>query len=390
MKKLTALLLSFLLLCSCAALAEPAEEESAPLTKEELEIYLNDLGAAALGDESTTVDTLSSGDHYADFFGGTLKISDEELTETTAILGVYPSDGQADSRGIYLGDGLDKVLRAYPNDNPQLAGSYYDAVLYISGEKPEVSTGFVLREGQQVTEVVHTVYSWQPEGVETWVVYYIMEDGMVMGMYAGATQMMEEEEALESIQEIADMQEISEYFAYPLSETGEGLAPFSREDLGLLIDGQITLDLLDLTAQEAIEYFGPAPVDEWTQDSDGAFLRLMQWDGISLLLKCDGEKQFVSVDSLTVNDNVLDGPRGVRVGDKLDSVLFRFLHGEVFTAEDTVTLYGDGENAPFGVLTYTPESAELTYALALEEGKNVIWHMTFVGGELQTMSLLLR
>ena len=38
------------LLCSCAALAEPAEEESAPLTKEELEIYLNDLGAAALGD----------------------------------------------------------------------------------------------------------------------------------------------------------------------------------------------------------------------------------------------------------------------------------------------------------------------------------------------------
>ena len=390
MKKMIALVLAALmLLCSCA-LAEPLEEESAKLTKEEMEMYLDEMGKEALQDGNAAVVTFEDGTSYAEYAGGALKISDEELTETTAILGIYPAEDQADLRGLFLGASLDEVLRAYPNDNALLSGTYYDAALYVIGEKPQVAAGFLLRDGQRVTEVVHTVYDWQPDGVEVWMALYTLENGFVTNIYVGSAERMEEEEALESIREIADMQETSEYFAYARSETGEGLAPFTREDLGLLADGHVKLDFLDLTAETMADVFGPAPVDEWTEDSDGAFLRLLQWDGVSLLLQYDAGKQFLSVDSLTINDDVLDGPRGVRVGDPLDSVLYRFLHGEVFVADDSVVLYGDGQEAPYGMLVYSPEGAELSYAFSLDESRGVIWHMTFVAGTLQTMSLLLR
>ena len=116
----------------------------------------------------------------------------------------------------------------------------------------------------------------------------------------------------------------------------------------------------------------------------------MQWEGVSLLLKYSAQRKFIAVDSLTVNDTILEGPRGVRVGDLLDSVIFRFRHAEVFGTEDTVSLYGDGQALPYGVLSYTPESAEVTYAFSLEAGRTGVWHMTWVMGELQSMTLRLR
>jgi len=213
----------------------------------------------------------------------------------------------------------------------------------------------------------------------------------VTGIFVGSEGLMEEAEALESIQEFSDMQEISEYFAYPWSAwDGERLAPFTREDLSLLANAQLSLDFLDLDADTVTNAFGPAPVDEWTEDSDGTFLRLMQWDGLSLLLHYDSGKQFLAVDSLTVNVDVLDGPRGVRVGDTLESVIYRFRHGETFTDNSTLALYGDGQELPYGMLNYSPESTEVTYAFSLEDGRSVIWHMTFAVGEMQSMTLALR
>ena len=154
--------------------------------------------------------------------------------------------------------------------------------------------------------------------------------------------------------------------------------------------GQKVADFLDLNAEDMISTLGNPSVDEWTEDSDGSFLRLMQWDGVSLLLNYDAQRKFTAVDSLTINDEGLEGPRGVCVGDLLDSVIFRFRHAEVFGTEDTVSLYGDGQTAPYGVLSYTPESAEVTYAFSLEDSRSVVWHMTFVIGELQSMTLMLR
>ena len=392
MKKLFCLAIALLMLLSSAALAEPVPvDENAALTREEIEIYLDSLCLAAMEDAGMEITNYDDGSSFVVFSGAVLQISDEELTETTVGLNAYLNEEQADPRGLYIGSSLDEVLGAYPNDNPALGGSYYDAVLFITGEKPEMSAGFLLREGQRVETVVYTVYSWQPDGVAISNVVYSLDNGFVSAIQVRASELMEEAEALESIQEIADMQEISEYFAYPVSmDNGEALAPFEREDLAITQLGQRVSDFLDLNAEDMIAALGNPSVDEWTEDSDGSFLRLMQWDGVSLLLKYDAQRKFTAVDSLTINDTILEGPRGVRVGDLLDSVIFRFRHAEVFGTEDAVSLYGDGQTLPYGVLSYTPESAEATYAFSMEDGRSVVWHMTFVIGELQSMTLMLR
>lgn len=393
MKKLFCLLLALAMLLSSAALAETVPvDENAAMTREEIELYLNSLGRAALDAGDAIVTPLAQGGAEVRLGETVFDISDETLTESCAILSACPGEDQADLRGLFLGSTSDEVLSAYPNDNPTLNGSYYDAALFIAGEKPEVSVGYVLRSGQQAYLIVYEVFSWQPDGVTVSSVSYRLENGCVESIrIAMDDEILEEADALEKIQEIVDMQEISEYFAYPSSmDNGEALAPFEREDLTLRVNASDVLDFLDLTAENLTAVLGSAPVEEWTEDSDGSFLRLLQWEGISVLLRYNAQKQFTSVDSVTINDVNVDGPRGVRAGDTLDSVLFRFRHAEIFNSEDTILLYGDGQTPPYGVLAYNPENAELSYAFSLGDGRTVGWYMTFVIGELQSMTLMLR
>ena len=383
MKKLLAVTLACLMLL-CAAHAEITAEESAPLTYEELEIYLSSLAKDALASGQAK---LISNDSPArvSFLGGTLVIADEQLGENTAVLSAELSREQYDPRGLKIGDTLEELLAAYPNDNPDLMGTYYDAALYVSGEKPEVTAGWLLRDGQRVTQVTHAVYSWQPDGVVCCRVVYGLDQGLITEIAVlGMDSRSSEEEALNEINETAAMQEIREYFAFPVSADGSSLAPFEREDLSFS-----GIDFLDLTLEMAQEAFGPAPVDEWTQDSTGEYLRLRQWDGISILFVYDASRNFLRVDSLTINDDNVEGPRGVRVGDYMETVLYRFRHGEGGSSENGLILYGDGENAPYGVVAYGDETAAVTYALALDEG-NVIWHLTFAASRLQSMRMLLR
>lgn len=385
MKKLISLLLAMLMLAG-TALAEPLAEENATLTYEEVEMYLTALGKTAL--ESGVSDTAQSedGTTSVSFSGGALLIADETLQENTAILGAVLGYGQPCPRGLIVGDSLQQLLAVYPNDNANLQGTYFDAALYIAGEKPEATAGWLLRDGQRITEITHCVFHWTADGVTTAGVTYFLEQDMITEINVFCMgELVEEAQALELMNEVAEMQEINEYFAFPKSEDGSQLDPFDREDLTFA-----GMDFLDLTVEMATEALGSAPVDEWSQDSTGEYLRLKQWDGVSLLFVYDANKQFLRVDSMTVNDDVLEGPRGVRIGDMMEQVMYRFTHGQGATVENGYTLYGDGQTAPYGILSYGEETATITYTLALEDGKTVIWHLTFVNGELQSMNMLLR
>ena len=263
MKKLFCLVLALLMLFSSAAFAEPvAVDENAALTREEIALYLDSLVSAALAEGSFTTEENGVGMIEVMYSGALLVIADEQLTETTAVVSAFLEEETADLRGLSIGSSLEEVLAAYPNDNPNLAGTYYDAVLFITGEKPEMSVGYLLRDGQRVTNVVYDVYSWQPEGVSVSQVIYRLDNGYVTDIMMFADGMTDEAEVLQSVQELADMQEISEYFAYPVSvDKGEALAPFEREDLKLLVNAADALDFLDLTAEELIAVLGAAPVD---------------------------------------------------------------------------------------------------------------------------------
>ena len=302
------------------------------------------------------------------------------------MLGFSLNENQPDPRGLYIGDALDDLLRLYPNDNPDLFGSYYDAALYVTGEKPEVSVGYLLRDGQRVENVVYSVYHWLPDGVCACGVSYELDQGIIVGIRVfGMADLLEEAEALAEIAAVGDMQEVREYFAYPQSADGSILSPFGREDLSF---GGV--DFLDLTAEIALDRFGSANSDEWAVDSTGEYLRTMTWDGVSLMLVYDAQKNFLRVDSLVITDDTLEGPRGARVGDWMDTVIFRFRHSEGGLNDTGVVLYGDGENPPTGVLSYAPGSASLLYSFRMEDGKTVLWNVNFEDDLLESMRLMLR
>lgn len=384
MKKLISLLLVLMLL-PCAALAVMAEE-SPMLTYEELEIYLADLAARSLEEGNVTTAIAENGDTLAMVADGVLRIADETLSPKTAILGASLNATAACPRGLMFGDSLEKLLAIYPNDNPELLGNYNDAALYISGSKPEVALGWVLRDGQRVTQVTHCIYHWVPDGVISCGVSYQISNDVITGIAVfGLDQLIDEEQAYLEIADTADIQEASNYYAYKKSEDGSILAPFEREDLSF---GGI--DFLDLSPEMATAALGSSPVDEWVKDSTGEYLRIRQWDGVSVLFLYTANKQFQRVDTLTINGDTIEGPRGVRIGDSLESVMHRFSHGQGGTVDNGIALYGDGVTIPYGILSYAETTATITYSMAPNDEQTVIWHLTFADGALQEMRMLLR
>ena len=388
MKKLIALMIA-LMLCLGCALAESVESEESPsISYEELEIYLSRLAKEVLAVDAAQISTSvnAQNETVVSFPGGSMRIADEALLETSAVLSAHLEAGAFCPRGLKVGDSLSALLAAYPNDNPTLHGTYFDAALYTAGEKPEATAGWLLRDGQRAQKVVHAVYHWTQEGVIYCGVSYTLDRDAITAIDVfGMDSLITEEEALNELADVAAMQENGEYFAYPMSLDGSVLAPFGREDLSFA-----GLDVLDLTVEAATEILGSASVDEWMQDSTGEYLRLKQWDDISLIFLYDANKQFLRLDTLRFTGDQLEGPRGVRLGDWMDSVIYRFRHSEGVAADNGITLYGDGENAPYGLLSYGETTATITYTLALDDEKTVIWSLTFVDSELQRMDMLLR
>ena len=389
MKKFVALLAAMMLLCTCALAEEIAAEENAYLSREEITMYLDTLTSDALALGVTASATHEEDGTTAVTYGNgaVLLIAEEQLTQSSAVLGASLGLEQEDLRGIYVGSSLQDVMAVYPNDNPDLFGTQYDAILYVNDERPEAAVGYVLRDGQRVTNVVHQVFTWQNDAVYLTSVNYAVENGVVGGIdITGLDRPIDEAEALQQIADAAAAQENKEYFAYPSSAKGSDMAPFGTEDLVFS-----NLDFEHLTPDSAKAALGEPQVNnDWIQDDNGEQLLTMQWDGVSIVFRCDENKNVVGVDSLTVNDDVIEGPRGVRIGDTVESVMNRFRHGDDETWTDGMMLYGDGDNAPFGVYAQGQHTVTLTYAVATSDGKSVLWQDIFADGLLESYRMLLR
>lgn len=379
MKKLFALLLCCLMVMPLALADEM--EETPVLSMEELEMYKENLWAQAMAGE-IILEKDQNGQNVAITAVGDLTITGEAPEADTYVRNARLSVHQPGPRGLMIGDSLDMIFQVYPNDNPALVGNYYEATLCIWGEEPEVMLGYALRNGQRVSEVTYAVYNWQADGIVKSGITFHLDQGYIQQINVfTAPELMTQEEVLADINDSAAVQEDDEYFAYPISENGAALDPFCREDL--VFSG---MDFYALTPDKAITALGNAQVDEWNQDTDGTWLRLMQWDGITLIAKYDTEKKFSSVYSLTITNEEVEGPRGLRTGDYIDMVLFRFRHSEGSAVENGVILYGDGENAPFGKIAYGTDTDTLVYTEKLDQG-SVMLYLTFNNDILQEIQL---
>ncbi len=384
MKKLIALLM-ILSLFTVPALAEIGAEESAPLTYEELDLFLSALAKDALSSQDLTVEE-ADGAYWAQSPEAILMIADEEFTDSTALLGAVIQPGQEDLRGLKIGDSLDALLAAYPNDNPQLSGTRYDAALYIRGEMPEMSLGYVQREGQRISLVCHLVESWTRDGVIECGVYYGLDQGSIVDIrILGMQTLAEDADVQETLSSVGEMQENTAYFDYAHSPEVVA-APFQREDLSFS-----GIDFLDLTPEDAIAAFGEPQSDEWTEDSTGEYFRRLSWEGVAAQFLYSAEKRFSRVDALIVTDPDFEGPRGVRAGDYAYTVVARFpqTEGNALTGDEMI-LYGDGETAPYGLVSSSAGSLTITYAFPVSEDQTVLWYLVFTGSELTESRMLMR
>lgn len=379
MKKLIALMLCMMMLVP-AAMAEV--DESPALSLEEIETYLSSV-MDQVKKEGCLI-TEDNGVYSATSALGDMTISSDVLDDETHLLGIVLAADQPCLRGLKAGDSLDMIFQLYPNDNPALNGTYYEATLSFRGAEPEICLGYLLRDGQRVTEVTYVVYSWQADGIVKSGVTYQMDQGYIQQISIfTASELLTADEVEMEISESALLQETSEYFAHPTSLIGTDLDPFCREDLYFA-----EMDFYSLTPDKAIEVLGTAQVDEWTPDSDNTFIRLMQWNGVSIVFKYTADKQFQSVYSLSVNDDVLEGPRGLRIGDYMDTVLYRFRHSEGTTADNGILLYGDGENAPYGIITYGNDTNTMAYTVSLD-GQIAMLYLTFSDDAMVQMQLFM-
>ena len=381
MKKLLVVLLCCLLLVP-AALATEMEETPA-ISMEEMEMFKESLLKKAL-DGAVTVQEDKDGLYTAITSVGDLTISGENLTADTHVQNVRLSVEQAGPRGLKVGDSLEMLFQVYPNDNPALLGSYYEATLCIYDEQDETMLGYALRNGQRVTEVTYAVYSQQSDGIVKSGITFLLDQGYIQQINLfTAPDMMTKEEMQSEISDSALVQESEEYFAYPSSQVGTDLDPFCREDL--VFSG---LDFCTMTVEDAIRVLGSANVDEWNQDTDKTWLRLLQWDGVTLVAKYDANKKLTGIYSLSITNEDMEGPRGLRAGDYLDTVIFRFRHSEGTNAENGVILYGDGEKAPFGKITYSEDTDTIIYADQLDQN-TVMLYLTFRNDILTEIQLFL-
>ena len=116
-----------------------------------------------------------------------------------------------------------------------------------------------------------------------------------------------------------------------------------------------------------------------TLTDEGAYLRSMEFASCTMTFSYDAQKQNPVLEMLCIDMDGLEGPRCVRIGDTLSSVISRFRNGEGdYDGVSREVLYGDGENAPYGLAEYGDDAtAGLWYAAKLEDGRTVVLSMSF-------------
>lgn len=370
MKKLLFVLVIAMLLC-LTALAD----EAAPLTVDELMGFCDAAVEDVLARAPVAGQEAEDGGYVFDYGDLRIYTLDSSFTAESRVTGVELLGENEDldaPRGVALGSTLYELLPAYPLDNENLAGDYDGAVLYISGLLPgTVNVGYAVRDGARVSLVVYETYTPDGERAEVCGVQYSLEDNTVTSVRVLLNaRELSLDDAQEELDALAALQEKDEYRVYRSDDP----APLAREDLTF---GPI--DFISATADSMTAVLGIAESDTWENDSEG-FLRILQWEGVQAIFHYDAQRSDEQLALLDIYGEKLEGPRNLHMDDDIESVLERF------PQENPIgVLYGDGENAPYGLLELNDGGASIVYAVEVEEG-SVLLSLTFVGDRLADMT----
>jgi hypothetical protein len=382
MKRFMTLLL-LLCLGLTPVLAQPAGEPQ-PITVDEINRFNQGLLQRALEEKAAVVQSAEG--FMAEGTGYTLYLTSDDLSADSVISDALLSinslhvEGMVDTRGIGVTSSLADVYAAWPNDNPMLAGTMSGAVLYMRGALPEeVSLGRIVRDGQQVQVVEHVVYQQVDNGFLRRGIQYLIDNSEVIAIRSfGGSQPIDAETAQQELQAASDLQEQTGYFAYDTKDPTQ----LQREDL--VVQG---LDFLDMKPEDAVQVFGEAVHEEKVEDSTGEQIRTLQWDGVEIVFIYDAAGAFLRTERITVTGTGIEGPRGFRVGTRLQDAIARIAHKDAIPSA-SAALYGDAaqQQPPYGRLDREGQQAQLYYALKQGES-TLLFSSLFIEDKLVEMSL---
>ncbi|MCH5287648.1 MAG: hypothetical protein J1E43_09505 [Christensenellaceae bacterium] len=359
-----------------------AEESSADmLMLEELRQWANDykiraLASAPLNDPYAEESNTDDGYMFVYDFA-TLYMDGPEMTPDSVVQAlVILSSEEEGLRGVRVDDPAQFVLDAYYTENPDLVGNSDQALLYAIDLMPEGGyTGILRRNGQRIEVIDYAVYEQLATGGDGYTdagIMYTIQDNNVMAIRAyGLDTRFLAGDVSAALEDARELGEETSYSRVQTSYVGTELEPFTSEDL--IFAG---IDFVSLTAEDAAAAFGEPLEDVWLSDGDG-WMRAMQFESCELTFLYDSQRQTGRVKNMTIDTDLLEGPRSVRVGDTVASVMTRFRSGEGEYDGTTELLYGDANSATFGMAEYGSDAIVLRYGAETEEGTAVIMYLSF-------------
>ena len=386
MKKFLSMIIA---LCILAACGIAAAEGPDPLTAGELEAWGNGLKAVALEDEpqndpmdenSETEDGYLFQYDFAALYG-----DQTEMTADTRLLAAVINDSGEDEenresegniqngpRGISLAMSPAEVIALFPNDNPEQAGDRTGAILYLR-EQPDGSAiyGWINRDGQRITAITYGEFVPQDDGFRLATLQCFFAESLLYEMRAECfdseadTPLLTREDRDEMIASLKALDAKDEYIAVKTSRDGTELTEFSADDLSFS-----GLRFLGMTPED----LPGSPEEDMMEDDNGTYILMLDEADYDAVFRCDNEAGAnAQIVSFTIKGEDFEGPRGVRIGDKLheDIQRFRFENGEGDGTDEI--LYGDADSVNRGVAQYSVDGeSSLRYTTETEDGTQVV------------------
>lgn len=379
MKKLLCMLLCVMLLPVCA-LAE--DSAAGALTLQELNDWAAAYIAKAMASEplNTPADNRTSeGYEFVYDFGAVYADTPDLGVDSVISSVVITAMESAAPRGVNVGSGLQLVLDAYYNENPQLLGSYDAAVLYTLDNLPEdAGWAKVNRDGQRVQTIQYAVHEQLPSGGEghsnAGIIYTMAENRVSAVRVYGLDSRIGLDTVNDVLYSVMMDALTKDYALVPFSYDGSELTAFGEEDM--VFSG---MDFLSMTAEDAAALLGEPFSDVWLENGEDGFIRVQNFPQAEITWLYDQQKLNGRVYMLNIAADGLEGPRAVRCGDAFSSVYNRFRNGEgVYQEDGTEVLYGQEGEGSFGHASYGSDaSATLRYGFTAQDGRKVVLHLSF-------------
>ena len=390
MKSVVVLLLALLLALPCLAQAEESAADTLTMTevKEWTERYRE--RALAAKPLNKPKESLTSDGYEFIYEFATIYAEKATLKADTVINAVVITSPEEEGpRGVCVDDTMQVVLSAFYHENPDLLGTRDSAVIYLVDLLPDIlQWGEVQRDGQRVETIQYAVHEQLTTGGDGYTdagVIFTMQDGTVSAIRVyGADSRIGLDTVYGMRSYLQSAAVAAEYQQVPFSYDGASLDKFHGGDL--VFSG---IDFAALTPEDALALLGDPIGDEWMEDGDNGFTRMMSFPSCEITFEYDLNRENPAIYMLLLVTDGIEGPRAVRIGDTFPQVFNRFRNGEgEFDGMSRETLYGDEMTGEFGTAEYGMDaSASLRYGLVLEDGRHVVLHMTFTAMELSEVML---